>query len=29
LIPIANLTVPIFATSYFVHLFKQVQRSSA
>jgi CysZ protein len=29
LVPIANLTVPIFATSYFVHLFKQVQRSSA
>jgi CysZ protein len=29
LIPIANLTVPIFATSYFVHLFKKVQRSSA
>ena len=29
LIPVANLTVPIFATSYFVHLFKQVQRSSA
>ena len=29
LIPVANLMVPIFATSYFVHLFKQVQRSSA
>lgn len=28
LVPIANLIVPIFATSYFVHLFKQVQRSS-
>jgi CysZ protein len=28
LVPIVNLTVPIFATSYFVHLFKQVQRSS-
>jgi CysZ protein len=28
LIPIVNLTVPIFSTSYFVHLFKQVQRSS-
>jgi CysZ protein len=29
LVPILNLTVPVFATSYFVHLFKQVQRSSA
>lgn len=28
LVPIVNLTVPLFATSYFVHLFKQVQRSS-
>jgi CysZ protein len=29
LIPIVNLIVPLFATSYFVHLFKAVQRSSA
>jgi CysZ protein len=29
LIPIVNLAVPIFSTSYFVHLFKQVRRSSA
>lgn len=29
LVPIVNLTVPIFSTSYFVHLFKQVQKSSA
>jgi CysZ protein len=29
LVPIVNLTVPLFATSYFVHLFKQVKRSSA
>lgn len=29
LVPIINLTVPLFATSYFVHLFKQVKRSSA
>ena len=29
LVPIINLTVPIFSTSYFVHLFKQVQKSSA
>jgi CysZ protein len=29
LVPIVNLTLPIFATSYFVHLFKQVQKSSA
>jgi CysZ protein len=29
LVPILNLTVPLFATSYFVHLFKQVQGSSA
>ncbi len=28
LVPIVNLTVPLFATSYFVHLFKQVKRSS-
>jgi CysZ protein len=28
LVPIVNLTVPIFSTSYFVHLFKQVQKSS-
>lgn len=29
LVPIVNLTVPLFSTSYFVHLFKQVARSSA
>ncbi|CAN5341732.1 sulfate transporter family protein [soil metagenome] len=29
LIPFVNLTVPLFATSYFVHLFKRLQRSSA
>jgi CysZ protein len=29
LVPIVNLTVPIFATSYFVHLFKQLKGSSA
>jgi CysZ protein len=29
LVPLANLLVPLFATSYFVHLFKNLQRSSA
>jgi CysZ protein len=29
MIPIVNLVVPLFATSYFVHIFKSVQRSSA
>jgi CysZ protein len=29
LVPIINLLVPIFATSYFVHIFKRVQKSSA
>ncbi len=29
LIPVANLLVPLFATSYFVHLFKSVRASSA
>ena len=29
LVPIVNLTVPLFATSYFVHLFRQVRVSSA
>ena len=29
LIPIANIAAPLFATSYFVHLFKQVAASSA
>jgi CysZ protein len=29
LVPIVNLAVPLFATSYFVHLFKQVRASSA
>jgi CysZ protein len=28
LVPFLNLTVPIFSTSYFVHLFKQAKRSS-
>lgn len=28
LVPIVNLTVPLFSTSYFVHLFKQAKRSS-
>ena len=28
-VPFANLAVPLFATSYFVHLFKQVRASSA
>jgi CysZ protein len=28
MIPIVNLVVPLFATSYFVHIFKSVQRSS-
>jgi CysZ protein len=27
LVPVVNLTVPLFATSYFVHLFKQVRES--
>jgi CysZ protein len=29
LVPILNLTVPLFSTSYFVHLFKKVKKSSA
>lgn len=29
LIPLANLAMPLFATSYFVHIFKQVRASSA
>lgn len=29
LVPFVNLTVPLFATSYFVHLFKRVRASSA
>lgn len=29
LVPFVNLLVPIFSTSYFVHLFKRVQKSSA
>jgi CysZ protein len=29
LVPFVNLIVPLFATSYFVHLFKQVRASSA
>ena len=29
LIPVVNLAVPLFATSYFTHLFKSVQSSSA
>lgn len=28
LIPLVNLTVPLFATAYFVHLFKRVARTS-
>ena len=28
LVPVLNLIVPLFATSYFVHLFKRVQKSS-
>ena len=28
IIPIVNLVVPLFATSYFVHIFKQVRASS-
>jgi CysZ protein len=28
LVPILNLTVPLFSTSYFVHLFKKVKASS-
>jgi CysZ protein len=28
LVPLVNLTVPVFATSYFVHLFKQVRATS-
>lgn len=29
LVPIVNLVVPLFSTAYFVHIFKQVKRSSA
>jgi CysZ protein len=29
MIPLVNLVVPLFATSFFVHIFKSVQRSSA
>ena len=29
LVPIINLVVPLFATAFFVHVFKSVQRSSA
>jgi CysZ protein len=28
IIPVVNLAVPLFATSYFVHIFKRVQASS-
>lgn len=28
LVPVANVLVPLFATSYFTHIFKQAQRSS-
>ena len=28
-IPFANLVVPLYATSYFVHLFKMVRATSA
>ena len=29
LVPLVNLTVPLFSTSYFVHVFKGLERSSA
>jgi CysZ protein len=29
LVPVFNLTVPLFSTSYFVHIFKSLKRSSA
>jgi len=29
LIPVVNLFVPLFATSYFVHIFKKVQAEPA
>ena len=29
LVPFINFVTPVFATSYFVHIFKQVQKSSA
>jgi CysZ protein len=29
LVPLVNLTVPLFSTSYFVHIFKALRRSSA
>ena len=29
LVPLVNLAVPLYATSYFVHIFKQVRGSSA
>lgn len=29
LVPIVNLVVPLFSTSYFVHIFKKLRRSSA
>jgi CysZ protein len=29
LVPVVNLAVPLFATSYFTHLFKSVRASSA
>ncbi len=28
LVPFVNLTVPLFSTSYFVHIFKGLKRSS-
>jgi len=28
IIPVVNLVVPLFATSYFIHIFKQVRVSS-
>lgn len=28
IVPILNLTVPLFSTSYFTHIFKQVQRAT-
>ena len=29
LVPIVNLVVPLFSTTYFIHIFKQLRRSSA
>ena len=29
LVPVVNLVVPLFSTSYYVHIFQQLKRSSA